>query len=242
MEELDLKELFNIFWSKKIIIIFIVILFAGLGAAYSYFYVTPKYKAYTTLVLTTSSDNQANSAETITTTDITLNNSLVATYSELAKSTTVVREVISNLMLTDTEASLKGKISVSAVKSTQLIEIDVVDEYPEKAAVVANEVAKAFAKKVSELYNINNVQVVDKAEAPTEPYNINHKKNIAIFAGIGLVLACGYVFILSLVDTTVKGKEEVEKKLGLTVLVSIPKCDFDKSIKVVNNKRKGGNS
>ena len=233
MEELDLKEIFNMFWTRILQIILIVLIFIVIGILYSYLYVTPKYKAYTTLLLATSTEN----SETITTSDISLNNNLVSTYGELIKSKTVLGEVINNLGIKKSESSLESDVSVSQRKSTQVIEIDVVDSDPYQAKIIANEVAKVFAKKVEEIYKINNIHVVDKAEEPTIPYNINHMKDIAMFAFIGLVAACAYVLIANMLDTTVKNKEDVEKKLGLTVLVSIPNCNFDELPKTI---KKGG--
>lgn len=233
MEELDLKEIFNMFWTRILQIILIVLIFIIIGMLYSYLYVTPKYKAYTTLLLATSTEN----SETITTTDISLNNNLVSTYGELIKSKTVLGEVISNLGIQKSEASLESAVSVSQRKSTQVIEIDVVDSNPYQAKIIANEVAKVFAKKVEEIYKINNIHVVDVAEEPTTPYNINHMKDIAMFAFMGLVASCVYVLIANMLDTTVKNKEDVERKLGLTVLVNIPNCNFDELPKVM---KKGG--
>ena len=43
MEELDLKELFQIFWNKKIQIILIVAIFMVIGVIYSIGFVTPMY-------------------------------------------------------------------------------------------------------------------------------------------------------------------------------------------------------
>lgn len=238
MEDLDLKELFSMFWTRKVYIVLIVLIFIVVGILYSYLYVTPQYKAYTTLLLATSSTEGSNtSSETITTTDITLNNNLVSTYSELIKSKTVLRQVIDNLSINRSEDLLKNNVSVNAVKSTQLIQINVVDKDPVEAKIIANEIAKVFTEKVSEFYNINNVHVVDKAEEPTNPYNINHTKDIMMFSFVGLVVACIYVLIANMLDTTVKNKEDVEKKLGLTVLVTIPACNFDELPKAM---KKGG--
>ena len=68
-----------------------------------------------------------------------------------------------------------------------------------------------FVIKLKEVYNINNVYIVDKAEMPEEPYNINHIKTTIIFGLAGGVLPCAIVFILSLFDTTVKTPEIWEK-------------------------------
>lgn len=227
MEELDLKEIFNMFWTRKIQIILIVLIFIIIGALYSYIYVSPVYKSYTTLVLATASEESGISSETITTSDITLNKNLVSTYTKLIQSKTVLRRVISNLDIEKNEDTLKNNVSVSSVADTQLIQINVTDENPYQAKIIANEVAKVFADEVARIYKINNVHIVDEAEEETTPYNINHTKDLIMFAFVGLVVASGYVLITNMLDTTVKDQEDIEKKLGLSVLVKIPINNFD---------------
>lgn len=227
MEELDFKELFSIFWSKKVQIILIILIFAVLGAIYTMTLVKPKYTSSTTLVLVQAESNKGNTitTESITTTDITLNSKLVSTYSELIKSKNVLRQVMSNLNLDLNEEEIKKNIKVKSVSDTALIEISVTDENPEYAEKLTNEIANVFVQKVSEIYNINNVYIVDKAEFPTEPSNINHLRDIIIFAFVGIFFAFVSVFIINLLDTTVRNSEDIEKKLGISVLASIPKYD-----------------
>ena len=199
MEELDFKELFSIFWSKKVQIILIILIFAVLGAIYTMTLIKPKYTSSTTLVLVQAESNKGNTVttESITTTDITLNSKLVSTYSELIKSKNVLRQVMSNLNLDLNEEEIKKNIKVKSVSDTALIEISVTDENPEYAEKLTNEIANVFVQKVSEIYNINNVYIVDKAEFPTEPSNINHLKDIIIFAFAGIFFAFVSVFITS---------------------------------------------
>ena len=167
MEELDLKQLVNIFWNKRLQIISIILIFLIIGVIYTFMFITPKYKSYTSLVLA-KSDNvseEVKDTSTITQTDITLNQKLVSTYSELIKCKNVLREVIKNLNINEDEESLKGNITVSAVKDTELIQITVTNYYPDRASDIANEIAKVFTKKVGEIYHINNVYIVDEAES-----------------------------------------------------------------------------
>ena len=105
MEELDLKELLELFWHKKVKILLIVAIFVAIGVIYTVGFVTPKYTASTTLVLATSQDSSTKT-NTITTSDITLNSKLVSTYSVLVKSKSVTRKVISNLGINITEDEL----------------------------------------------------------------------------------------------------------------------------------------
>jgi capsular polysaccharide biosynthesis protein len=218
------------FWNKKTQIILIVAIFLLIGVIYTIGFVTPVYTSSTTLVLATSdsTDSKTDTTNAITTTDITLNSKLVSTYSEIVKSKTVLREVISNLGIDMDEEVLKKQISVSSVEDTELIEIAVTNENASDAAKIANETAKVFTKKIAEIYNINNVHTVDEAEMEVNPSNINHAKDIVIFTFVGLVVAVAYVLILNMLDTTINSAEEVEKMLDLPVLASIPLYDFDK--------------
>lgn len=236
MEELDLKQLVNIFWNKRLHVISIVLIFLIIGTVYTFLFVTPKYKSYTSLVLARSESTKENETDTstITQTDITLNQKLVSTYSELVKSKNVLREVIKNLNINESEENLKDNITVSAVKDTELIQITVTNYYPDRASDIANEIAKVFTKKVGEIYNINNVYIVDEAERANTPYNINHIKDIAIFIAIGLIVSVVYVLISNLLDTTVKSAEDIEKELGVVSLASIPLLKDD------TKKMKGG--
>ena len=224
MEELDLKELFTIFWNKKIQIILIILIFIVIGIIYTVGFTTPMYSSSTTLVLASSGNNTAtdNTTAGAISTDVTVNSKLVATYSELVKSKNILRQVISNLGLPVNENTLRNNVAVSSVKNTEIIQITVNNENAEYASKIANEIAKVFTEKVREIYNINNVQVVDEAEIAKTPANINHAKDVVIFAFIGAVIAIGYVLIVNMLDTTIKTAEDVEKGFGIPVLVSIP--------------------
>ncbi len=232
MEEIDLKEMFNMFWSKKVQIIIIILVFMMGGIIYTSEFTTPMYSSSTTLVLASSEDTENNINTTITATDITINSKLVSTYSELVKSKNILREVINNLKVLVDEDTLRKHVKVSSVKNTELIEITVEDENPSNAAKIANEIAKVFTEKVKEIYNINNVQIVDEAEISSEPSNINHVKNAIMSIGIGLVIAVIYVIISSMLDTTIKTPEDVETNFNIPVLASIP------MIEKLNNERK----
>ena len=237
MEELDLKELFNIFWHKKIQILLIVLIFGIIGVIYTMGFVTPMYSASTTLVLASSGKNENlpdTGITTSTATEVTVNSKLVSTYSELVKSKNILRQVISNLNMKIEEDTLRKNITVSSVKDTELIQITVKNEKPSYASQIANEIAKVFTEKVKEIYKIENVQIVDEAEVPNEPSNINHKRDVAIFALIGLVVSIGYVLLLNMLDTTVKTPEDIEEGLKLPVLAVIPVYETD------IQKKKGG--
>lgn len=239
MEEIDLKELFEIFWHKKIQIILIILIFMVIGIIYSVGFVTPMYSSSTTLVLAgTASSTEEQSTNTITTADLSINSQLVSTYSELVKSNNILGQVISNLGINIDAEELRQNVQVTSVEDTELIEITVSNENAEYAERIANEIANVFEERIAkEIYNINNVHIVDEATVETEPSNVNHIRDIVIFAFIGAVIAVMYVLIANMLDTTVKTQEDIEKSIKIPVLASIPMYDMDmEKLK----KRKGG--
>ena len=221
MEELDLKELLQMFWEKKIQIILVVAISAVIGIIYTSTCVKPKYVAKTSLLLATNSSS-VNAGSTSTTTDVTLNSKLVSTYSKLVKSDKVIRNVISNLSLNMDEDVLKNSVSVTATEDTEFIEISVKNEDPVLATKIANEMSKVFIENVKEFYKVENVHVVDAAEVPQSPYNVNHIKDVIIFAFVGAVIAVLYVLVSNMLDTTIKSEDDIEKIFKQTVLATMP--------------------
>ena len=228
MEELDLKELFFMFWNKKLEIILITLMFVAVGIGYSYFFVKPEYTSTTSLVLAQSSSSGQTGDGAISATDLTMNSKLVSTYSELIKRKAILGQVCENLNIPESNIQeLRGKIKVNSAKNTEIIEISVTNKDPNKAAAIANEIAKVFGEKIVEIYNISNVYLLDRAEANAVPSNINHMEDVVIFAFIGLVIAAVYVLIANMLDNTIKTEQDVEATTELLVLSSIPNYDVE---------------
>ena len=224
MEEINIKDLLEFFMSKLKFIILITLIVVLAGAVYSMVCVKPEYESTTTLVLTgtaSSSNNQAEGGESITQNDLNLNSKLVATYREIIKSKTVLNDVIDTLGLEYKYNVLKNMISVSTVSNTEMISLTVRASKADEAADIANALATKFSEQIKEIYNIENISVIDKAEPDNVPVNINIAKQVIIYVLIGLVVACGIVFVMFYFDNTLKDASQVER-LGLTVLTSIP--------------------
>ena len=234
MEELDLKELIQIFWEKRIRIILITIIFIVLGIIYTIGFVKPKYQSKTSLLLATNSSNQS-SANGITINDLNINSKLVSTYSDMVKGNKIPREVIKNLGMDLQEDEVRKSINIQARDNADMIDIIVKYDDPVIAQKIANEAAKVFIENVKQYYKIENLYIYDEAEVENEPYNINHKKDVLIFAVIGIVIAFGYVLIANMLDTTIKSVQDIEKIPGVTVLASIPIYDINE-----NKSKRGG--
>lgn len=219
MDEINLKELFRYLLSKFYIVLLILVTVVSTGEVYSIYIKTPLYKSTTKIVLTTSEEG---SGSGITTSDVTLSNNLVKTYSEIVTSRNVLSKVISNLNLNATPEDLAGKVSVASVTNTQIITISVSDSNADTAQKIANEIAKVFKAEISALYKIDNVQIVDKAQVAAAPYNVDMMKQTLQFLAAGLALGVAVVLVMFYLDNTIKSSQIVEDKLGLVVLGVVP--------------------
>lgn len=218
MEEIDLKELFEYVKNKLGLIIVITVGICLLGCIYGLVFQKPMYKSYTTVIL---GSNATSSSQTITQTDITINRNLVDTYAQIVTSRRVLDQVINELNLDISYESLKSKISVSAVNNTEIIKINAEDKDAIKAKNIANITANYFKKEIVDLYNMNNVNILDEAIQEKNPYNINITKQIIVYFMIGLILAIGIVFVVFYFDRTIKSAEQVEQKIKLPILGSV---------------------
>ena len=217
METIDLKDLFDYYKSKLGVVILFVVLVGILGCLYGLFIQKPMYKSSTSIVLI----SEAKDNSQLTYNDVSVNQNLVSTYSEIVKSKRVLGQVINNLNLNYTYGALSNNIEVSSVTGTQIIKITVTDENSKTAMKVANEIGKVFAKEIPKLYNISNVNILDTAEVAPSAYNVNITKQSAIFLLAGLVLGLGVVFVMYYFDRSVKNSSQIEDKLKLPVLATV---------------------
>lgn len=221
MEEINVKDLFDYFVSKIYWMLGILLVVMFIGASYLMFFQKPKYEAYTTLVLTRIMDkNQETTA--ITQNDLLLNRNLVSTYREIIKSRPILKETIKMLELEDSMEELSSRIEVTSVKDTELIKITVKSDSKEESASIANAIASVFSDRIKDIYNIENLSIIEKAEIPSNPYNIDVIKQMMIITLLGLILALGTVFVIYYFDTTIKDEEDIDKALELPILGVVP--------------------
>lgn len=217
METIDLKDMFSYFKSKISIIVLFIVVVGIMGCLYGLFIQKPVYKSSTSIVLISESQTGA----TLTYNDVSLNQNLVSTYSEIIKSRRVLNQVIDNLSLDYSYSNLSNNVEVSSVTGTQIIKISVSDRNNKTAMKIADEIAKVFAKEIPELYNISNVNILDYAEAASNAYNVNFIKQSIIYLLVGLILGLGITFVMYYFDRSVKNISQVEEKIKLPVLATV---------------------
>ncbi len=218
-ESIEMKRILDILRSKKILIALILIVFIVLGSVYSYHYVVPKYKSTSTLLLI---PNTISEDKTVTNLELMVNSELINTYSNIAKNPKVLRQTIDNLGLDMSEKQLLSSMEVNILENTYIIEISVSNIDPQKAMEITKELSNIFLNEIKEIYNLNNIGIVDEAELPEQPYNVNHIKDIILFLVMGSMASFACIMIIYIFDNTLKQEEDIEDYIDVKNLGSIP--------------------
>lgn len=220
-QELDLKELWFIFKNNMKFIVIIVLLAMIVTSVVTFFVLDKEYQSYTTLMLGKPKEYEQERAD-ITYNDVMLNQKLVSTYGEIVKSKTITNQVIDNLHLDMSSVQLSQMVTVATLNDTEIIKITVQSQDPVLAATIANEMANVFMDYVSELMKIDNVNIIDVAEANNAPVAPRSMMNIAISFVLGLMLGVFIVFVREYLNTKISTSKQVEAIVNYPVLAIIP--------------------
>ena len=74
-----------------------------------------------------------------------------------------------------------------------------------------------------EIYNIENISIVDVAVKAKDAYNVNPLKQYVIGVGSGFLIGSLIITVMFYFDDSIKKPEDIEEKVGLSVLSTVPK-------------------
>ena len=218
MHREQLLDYIDIFKKKIWIIALTSVLLLMIGLIFSFYIIKPEYQTFSTLMI----GNLQNSDERIDYNDILLSQKLVSTYSEIAKSRTVLNEVIKNLDLDITYEAITKKINIKQVGDTGIIKIESKNESPEIAAKLADEIAKVFIKYVVKIMSAENVHIIDRAEKPIKPIRPVLIVNMTVAGILWIMIESFIIFLIEYLDNTIKTSDDIVKYLELPVIGTIP--------------------
>ncbi len=217
MVEISIKDIFKILLRKWWIIFICVVVFGALAYVWTNYFVTPMYSASTTLYVGKNTETVG-----VESMDLYLGTNLILDYREIAKSKLVAYQVIDELGLKMNAGALAGMINVEQRDLTRVIQISVSYPEPQMTMDIANKVAEVFQKKVIEIMQLENVQIIDKAELPKHPISPNNRLNYMVGILLGLAIGVGIIFLIEFLDDTIKTPEDIQKHVDLPVIGVIP--------------------
>lgn len=214
--EIDLKELFFELLNNWVMIGISTVLVAAIAFCISAFIMVPQYESTSELYVLSKSTSITSLA------DIQMGTNLTNDYIVVVKGRPVVEQVITNLGLDETYSTLEGRITITNPSNSRILQITVTDEDPNRAKAIADEIANVGSAFIAEKMQHDAPTILQYGYADGEPVSPNKMMNTVLGAAIGAFLAMAIVIISYLMNDTIMSTDDVERKLGLNVLGTLP--------------------
>lgn len=214
--EIDLKDLFLELLSFWKLILLALVLGGAIAFSVSRFLMVPQYESVAELYVLSKSTSITSLA------DIQAGANLTNDYMVVVKGRPVLEQVIINLNLDETYQSLSGKVTLENPTNSRILRITVRDENPQMAKKIADEIAKVSAAFIAAKMDQDAPSTIQYGYSDGQPVSPNILKNTAIGVLLGGFLAVAIIVIAYLFNDTIMSAEDVEKKLGLNVLGTLP--------------------
>lgn len=213
-KEIDLKELFFVIYRRKGIILLVMLIFMLSSVLITKLFIKPVYvSSAQTYILNRQKQDSA-----ITSSDLSSALQLTNDAQVVITSRDTLGQVIDALDLDMTVEQLKSMVSVSSESDTRILNISARSTDAYLARDIVDAVVEIGSKSVVEKMGVEQMNVLDNANIPSEPSSPSLKKNVLMAAVCGLILCCGVILVLYLSNDKICTVEDVERYLELTNL------------------------
>lgn len=220
--EIDVFQLLNTLWKRKLIIALVAIVTGTVAFAYSKFIIKPEYTSTTRIYVVNR--NQGDKSG-LTNQDLQAGSYLVKDYREIILSQDVLEKVVTDLKLNMSTKGLASKVQVTVPVDTRIVSISVKDKQPEEASRIANSLREVAAQKIINVTRVSDVTTLEEARPATSPSSPNIRRNtlVGFLGGLGVVVVV--VLLIELLDVRVKRPEDIEDVMQIPLLGVIPNLD-----------------
>ena len=198
--EIDLLALFKVLWSKALVLVLTALIAGAATFAVTAFLIKPKYEATAAMYVNNSSFSFGSTSFSISSSELTASNSLVATYIFILESRTTLEDVIAAANLPYDYEELSDMITTEAVTGTAAFNVTVESESPVEAELIANTIAKLLPDRIAEIVDGSSVRIVDYAIVPAHRASPSFVKNTALGVLLGLFLSAAVVTVKYIVN------------------------------------------
>ena len=228
--ELDLLDVVAAILEHWKILVVVTILSAAAFYGVSRYVMTPIYESSAELYVLTKSTSITSLA------DLQMGTNLTNDYVEVVTGRPVLDKVIENLKLDATAKQLADKVTLTNPTNSRILVITVRDTNPKMAKTIADEIAVVAAQFIEEKMDQDQPTIIQKGYTDGEPVSPSIGKNTAVGGILGALVVVAIVVFRMIVNDTIMTPEDMEKKVGLNVLGSIPLEDAE--LNKVNRSRK----
>ena len=214
---MTLLELLHLLRKHLRLVVLLPVACALVMGVYSYLFMSNTYTASTSMYVLAL--NQDATASTSLSTGLSASQMISNDVSTLLTSDRALAETAEDLALEDLD---DYDVSVTSETTSRVIGLTVTGPDPQTAADVANHLVANVSGIAQEVMSIESVNPIDQATAPEAPSGPNRPLYVAVALMAGLFLAVAIVVVEDMLNTKVRGQEEVEELLGIPVIGRIP--------------------
>ena len=249
-KDIAIQRILTVFREKWWIILLSIILSLIAAFIVTEYFMQEQYQASVSLYANMQTDTND-----ITQSALNTNAALINDYRELALSRTVSEKVSQKLKEKGIENFYPDKTLVSLKSNSRIFLVSIVGKDRVNCTEYANTLAEVLIDEikrivisdirknpedVSALAHTESVVVIDPAIIPSDPISPSIKVNLALGFFIGTIIGLIILYLIYLIDRSIKSPEDYEAYFDLPVLGIIPKFIPDEDIikSTQTNKRK----
>ena len=216
---MTLLELLHLLRKHLRLVILLPIACAVVTGVYAFF-LPNQYTASTSMYVLSKSGST--DGTTVTQGDLSAAQMLTNDVATLIKSDRVKGDVAKQLGLDN----LNGySIDVTSSTTTRVIDLTVTGTDPNVSAQVANALVTDVSEVAAQVMNVQSVNVIDSAVAPTTPSGPKRALYTAVAFLAGLFAAIVIVVVADMADTRVRNSKDAEEIADLPVVGHFPKVE-----------------
>ena len=149
---------------------------------------------------------------------------LADTYAVVIRSNKVMDAVAERLDKDLEPSYIASTISMGSVNKTGVVRVECTTTDAQLSMDICNAVVDIAPTEIIRVVGAGSVEVIDYADLPLFPNSHQSMRNGAIGALVGVVLACGILFVFFILDRSVKNSKEITDAYpNLPLLSTIPK-------------------
>jgi capsular polysaccharide biosynthesis protein len=159
-------------------------------------------------------------------------NQILFTFTQMIPNPVITQKAVSATGIPRSADQVSSETKATDITGSNLISVAVTDTDPLVAQRLANSVSDAFVSQIQHYepgasagpgtVPLEPAYVFQEASLPVAPLSSGLSRHLALGGIFGFVVAVAIVLLLDYLDITVRTPEDLESKLGLTVLGVIP--------------------
>lgn len=188
--------------------------FAAAAFLASTYLMTPQYSASINLLVSQG----VSTPQAMELGEIETNLRMIQTYRDVIQDPIVLDDAAKKLDNEFTAEELREKIEVAIEENSQVFSLTAFADQPDKAALIANEIAASFQENITEVISVENVAILSPAKSSSSSIYPNVPFHTILGGVIGMIVGTIYALIISLADQKVRTETQILHLLDWNVI------------------------